>query len=185
MNPPDNEERQAKPSSPQENETQFDLHSLDIAEEKCQALKGLFPEVFNEDKIDFDQLKRVLGEWVEPEKERFGLTWAGRAKCLQTLQKRSHATLRPVHSESVDFDETQNCFIEGDNLEVLKLLQKAYFGQVKMIYIDPPYNTGKEFIYPDHFAETLQTYLQYTGQVDSEGRKFSTNPAVFTPVGST
>ena len=151
------------------------LASMDIAEEKREQLKALFPEAFTEGKVDFEQLKRALGEWVEPGKERFGLTWPGKAECMKIIQQPSVATLRPARDESVNFDETQNLFIEGDNLEVLKLLQKSYFGKVKMIYIDPPYNTGKEFIYPDKFAETLDTYLEYTGQKDSEGRKFSTN----------
>jgi len=151
------------------------LTSMDIAAEKREALKQLFPEVFAEDRIDFDQLKRVLGDWVEPGKERFGLTWPGKAECMRIIQSPSVATLKPVRKESVNFDETENVFIEGDNLEVLKLLQKAYFGKVKMIYIDPPYNTGGEFIYPDKYAETLDTYLAYTGQIDDEGRKFSTN----------
>lgn len=151
------------------------LTSMDIAAEKRDALKQLFPEVFAEDRIDFDQLKRVLGDWVEPGKERFGLTWPGKAECMRIIQSPSIATLKPVREESVNFDETGNVFIEGDNLEVLKLLQKAYFGKVKMIYIDPPYNTGGEFIYPDKYAETLDTYLAYTGQIDDEGRKFSTN----------
>lgn len=151
------------------------LTSMDIAAEKRESLKKLFPEVFAEDRIDFDQLKRVLGDWVEPGKERFGLTWPGKAECMRIIQSPSVATLKPVREESVNYDETENVFIEGDNLEVLKLLQKAYFGKVKMIYIDPPYNTGGEFIYPDKYAETLDTYLAYTGQIDDEGRKFSTN----------
>ena len=151
------------------------LTSMDIAAEKREALKQFFPEVFAEDRIDFDQLRRVLGDWVEPGKERFGLTWPGKADCMRIIQSPSVATLKPVREESVNFDDTENVFIEGDNLEVLKLLQKAYFGKVKMIYIDPPYNTGKEFIYPDRYNEDLDTYLQYTGQKDSEGRKFSTN----------
>lgn len=151
------------------------LKSMDVAGEKRERLKGLFPEVFNEGKVDFDQLKRVLGEWVEPDKERFGLNWHGKADCMKIIQQPSIATLKPAREESVNFDETENLFIEGDNLEVLKLLQKSYFGKVKMIYIDPPYNTGNEFIYPDNYAETLETYLAYTGQVDSEGKKFSTN----------
>jgi adenine-specific DNA-methyltransferase len=151
------------------------LQSMNIAEHNIDQLKQLFPHVFKEGKIDFDDLKRALGEWVEPSKERFGLSWPGKAECMKVIQEPSVATLKPVREESVNFDETENLFIEGDNLEVLKLLQKAYFGKVKMIYIDPPYNTGKEFIYPDKYSEGLQTYLEYSGQVDSEGRKFSTN----------
>ena len=122
------------------------LTSMDVAEEKREQLKQLFPEAFSEDTIDFDQLRRALGDWVEPDKERFGLTWPGKADCMRIIQQPSVATLKPVREESVNFDETENVFIEGDNLEVLKLLQKSYFGKIKMIYIDPPYNTGKEFI---------------------------------------
>jgi len=155
------------------------LTSMDIAEEKREELKrclgSAFPEIFAEDAIDFDQLRRVLGNWVEPGKERFGLNWPGKAECMKIIQQPSIATLKPVREESVNFDETENVFIEGDNLEVLKLLQKAYFGKIKMIYIDPPYNTGNEFIYPDKYSETLDTYLTYTDQTDEEGRKFSTN----------
>lgn len=155
------------------------LTSLDIAAEKREqlklALKELLPEATSQHGIDFDQLKRALGEWVEPGKERFGLQWPGKADCMKVIQQPSVATLKPAIDESVNFDTTENLFIEGDNLEVLKLLQKSYFGKVKMIYIDPPYNTGNEFIYPDKFAETLDTYLEYTGQKDNEGRKFSTN----------
>ncbi len=158
---------------------EMDLSSMDVAAQKRDELKLLlvkaFPEVFSEGSIDFDQFKRVLGEWVEPSKERFGLNWPGKAACMRVVQQPSIATLKPIREESVNFDETDNLFIEGDNLEVLKLLQKAYFGKVKMIYIDPPYNTGKEFIYPDKFSETLETYLEYTGQVDSTGKKFTTN----------
>src|SRR5699024_12046239 len=117
----------------------LDLTSMDVTDDKKQRLKQLFPEVFREDKIDFDHLKRVLGEWV-PEKgrERFGLQWPGKAECMKIIQQPSVATLKPDREESVNFDETENLFIEGDNLEALKLLQKSYFGKVKMIYIDQP-----------------------------------------------
>ena len=138
-------------------------------------LAACFPEILVEGKIDLDHLKRVLGEWVEPERERFGLNWPGKAACMKVIQEPSVGTLKPYPKESVDWDTTGHVFIEGDNLEVLKLLQKAYFGKVRMVYIDPPYNTGKEFIYPDKYAETLQTYLEYSGQTDTEGRRFSTN----------
>jgi len=157
----------------------MELTSIDVAEEKKEELKrslgDTFPEVFSEGTIDFDQLKRVLDQWVEPGKERFGLNWPGKAECMKIIQQPSVATLKPVRDESVNFDETENLFIEGDNLEVLKLLQKSYFGKIKMIYIDPPYNTGNDFIYPDNYSETLETYLAYTGQIDAEGKKFSTN----------
>ena len=152
------------------------LESLSITDLQQQKLKELFPEVFTEGgKIDFDKLKLTLGQAVDTGKERFGMNWAGKADCFKTIQQPSIATLVPARDESVDFDTTENLFIEGDNLEVLKLLQKSYLGKVKMIYIDPPYNTGNDFIYPDNYSENLDTYLEYTGQIDGEGRKFSTN----------
>ena len=151
------------------------LVSQDVAEKKREQLKQLLPEVFADGRIDLDQLQRVLGDWVAPDKERYGLTWPGKADCMRLIQAPSTATLKPNYEESVAFDDTQNVFIEGDNLEVLKLLQKAYFGKVKMIYIDPPYNTGGDFIYPDNYREPLETYLAYSGQVDDEGRQFSTS----------
>lgn len=155
------------------------LASADVAESKRTVLRNFItqtlPECLTEGRIDFEQLKRALGEWVEAGQERFGLVWPGKSGCMKIIQQPSSATLKPKRTESVDFDATGNVFIEGDNLEVLKLLQKAYFGKIKMIYIDPPYNTGQEFIYPDKYAETLETYLAYTGQADAEGRRFSTN----------
>ncbi|WP_375762459.1 site-specific DNA-methyltransferase [Bradyrhizobium sp. B025] len=157
----------------------FDLTSADVADAKRAVLRNFIaqtiPECLADGKIDFEQLKRVLGESVEAGQERFGLVWPGKAGCMKIIQQPSIATLKPKRVESIDFDTTGNVFIEGDNLEVLKLLQKAYFGKVKMIYIDPPYNTGQEFIYPDKYAETLETYLAYTGQANAEGRRFSTN----------
>src|SRR5580704_1859579 len=124
----------------------LDLKSIDIAAAKRDELKRClgqaFPEVLMEGRIDFDQLKRVLGEWIDPDKERFGLTWPGKNECMKIIQQPSVATLKPMREESINFDETENIFIEGDNLEVLKLLQKSYFSKIKMIYIDPPYNTG-------------------------------------------
>lgn len=154
----------------------LDLKSMDLAAEKQTELLRLFPEIRTEGgKIDFDRLKLALGETVDVGRERYGLTWPGKADCFKTIQAPSLGTLRPAMKESVNFDTTENLIIEGDNLEVLKLLQKSYLGKVKMIYIDPPYNTGKDFIYPDNFGENLQTYLEFTGQVDAEGRKFSSN----------
>jgi len=154
----------------------LDLRSLDLQQHQLEKLKELFPEVFSEgSKIDWDKLRLTLGEQVDIGKERFGMNWPGKADCFKTIQQPSIASLVPVREESVDFDTTQNLFMEGDNLEVLKLLQKSYLGKVKMIYIDPPYNTGNDFIYPDNYSESLETYLAYTGQADSEGKKFSTN----------
>ena len=153
----------------------MDLRSMNITEEHKARLKELFPHVFNEDKIDFERLRQTLGEDIDTGLERFGLTWPGKSECMKIIQQPSIGTLKPCKEESVNFDTTENLFIEGDNLEVLKLLQKSYYGKIKMICIDPPYNTGKEFIYPDKFSESLETYLAYTGQVDAEGKKFSTN----------
>ncbi|MGC9976001.1 MAG: site-specific DNA-methyltransferase [Syntrophales bacterium] len=154
----------------------LNLTSVSIVDEQQQKLKELFPEVFTEGNgVDFEKLKLTLGEMVDAGKERYGMNWPGKADCFKIIQQPSIATLTPARNESVDFDTTENLFIEGDNLEVLKLLQKSYFGKVKMIYIDPPYNTGNDFIYPDDYSESLDTYLRYTGQIDNEGRKYSTN----------
>jgi adenine-specific DNA-methyltransferase len=153
----------------------LELTSMNITETQKEKLKELFPEVFTEGKIDFEKLKLTLGEEVDSSEERFGLTWAGKADCFKVIQEPSVGTLKPCRTESINWDTTENLFIEGDNLAVLKQLQKAYYGKVKMIYIDPPYNTGKEFIYPDKYQENMDTYLAYSGQLDEEGKKFSTN----------
>jgi adenine-specific DNA-methyltransferase len=153
----------------------FDLASEVPRDDRLAAIRGAFPEAMHEDKVDFDALRRSLGDWVEPGPERFGLTWPGKAECMRVIQEPSIGTLVPMPDDSVDWDTTENVIIEGDNLEVLKLMQKAYYGKVKMIYIDPPYNTGKEFIYPDNFREGLADYLRYSGQTDEEGVKLSAN----------
>ena len=153
----------------------LDLKSKNITEEQKAKLKELFPEVFTEDKIDFDKLRLTLGSEVDDGEERFGMTWPGKRDCFKVIQEPSIGTLKPCRDESVNWDKTENLFIEGDNLEVLKLFQKSYYGKVKVVCIDSPYNTGNEFIYPDKFSESLETYFAYTGQVDAEGRKFSTN----------
>ncbi|MEB0029411.1 site-specific DNA-methyltransferase [Undibacterium sp. RTI2.1] len=147
------------------------LTSLDIAEDRKALLRKNFPEVFREDKIDFEALQRALGEWVDPGKERFGLNWPGKAACSKLIQQASVGTLLPMREQSVDFDSTENLIIEGDNLEVLKLLQKSYYGKVKMIYIDPPYNTTNDFIYADNFHEGLPEYFEKSKQVDVNGKK--------------
>ena len=153
----------------------FDLASQDPLADRVAELRTLFPDVFREGKIDIDTLRRELGDSVEVGQERFGLTWPGKAECMRVIQEPSIGTLVPMHDESVNADTTQNVIVEGENLEVLKLLQKAYYGKVKLIYIDPPYNTGKEFIYPDNFREGLGDYLRYSGQVDAEGLRLSAN----------
>lgn len=151
------------------------LTSEDIRTERIARLREDFPEVFTEGKVDFERLKKVLGEEVAEGRERYGLSWAGKSEAVRNIQTPSVATLVPDREESVEFDATENLFIEGDNLEVLKLLQKSYHGRVKMIYIDPPYNTGNEFIYPDNFREGIDDYLRYSGQVSGNGIKLSTN----------
>ncbi|MFQ2738402.1 site-specific DNA-methyltransferase [Aeromonas caviae] len=149
--------------------------SLDITAQNIEQLKALFPDVFSEGKIDFDALKAVLGEAIDDSAERYNFTWNGKNKARQIAQIPSTGTLRPCKEESVNWDSTKNLFIEGDNLEVLKLLQKSYHKKVKMIYIDPPYNTGKDFVYKDNFHDNIKNYLEVTGQVDSDGNRLSTN----------
>lgn len=149
--------------------------NFDNVRENIESLKSLFPEVVNESGLNFETLQQLLGEKIEDDDEKFGLTWFGKNKARQFAMLQSIGTLRPCQKESVDWETTQNLFIEGENLEVLKLLQKSYANKVKMIYIDPPYNTGKEFIYPDHFQDNLDTYLKYTNQKTEEGVKTSSN----------
>lgn len=156
-------------------ENRLPLTSQNILGERLIALRELFPEVFTEGKIDFERLKQMLGKSVDEGRERYGLSWAGKSEAIRNLQAQSVGTLNPILEESVNFATTENIFIEGDNLEVLKLLQKSYYNQIKMIYIDPPYNTGNEFIYPDNFREGLEDYLRYSGQKNGEGIKLTTN----------
>ena len=150
--------------------------SGDVLEVQIKKLRDLFPEVFVEGKIDFDKLKTTLGAAAESGPGRFHFGWAGKDDAISLLQTPSAGTLVPCPEESINFESTGNVFIEGDNLEVLKLLFKPYFGRVKLIYIDPPYNTGQDFVYPDNYADPLKTYLQLTGQVDAEGNLLTSNP---------
>ncbi len=143
---------------------------------KMEQLRQVFPEAFSEGKIDWEKLRESLGEDVDTRAERYSFSWAGKRDAVRLLQTPSRAALVPAKTESVNFDDTQNVFIEGDNLEVLKLLYKPYFGRVKMIYIDPPYNTGNDFVYPDNYADPLDTYLKISGQKDSEGNLLTSNP---------
>ena len=157
--------------------------SKNIIEDNIEKLRLLFPEAFTESsdegeprwKVDFETLKQIIGNYTEERQERYSFSWNGKSRARLIAQTPSTGTLRACPEESVDWDTTKNLFIEGDNLEVLKLLQKSYHKKVKMIYIDPPYNTGNEFIYPDKFQDNLDTYLRYTGQVDDDGFKVSTN----------
>lgn len=157
-------------------ETKLDGKTPDIAEENIAKLKEIFPDVFCEGKVDFEKLQQVLGNYIEDEDERYNFSWNGKGRSLRLAQSPSMGTLRPCKEESKDWDTTENLYVEGDNLEVLKLLQKSYHGKIKMIYIDPPYNTGHDFVYPDDYTDNMQNYLELTGQVDSEGKKITTNP---------
>ena len=154
-----------------ENQAQkMDGHSYSPQQELLELLKSKCPEVFTEGKIDAGKLKQTLGEELDTNNERYGLTWAGKAECFHHIQETTTATLKPIRNESVDFDTSENIFIEGDNLEVLKILQKTYQNKIKMIYIDPPYNTGSDsFIYPDRFKEEKEDYEQRAGIKDAEG----------------
>ncbi|HCK99958.1 MAG TPA: site-specific DNA-methyltransferase [Candidatus Marinimicrobia bacterium] len=147
----------------------MDGKSLNVVEEKLNDLKKILPEVFTEEKVDWEKLKAALGEDIEFREERYHLNWAGKSEAFRALQTPTTATLVPDKNESVNFDNTENLFIEGENLEVLKVLQKSYFGKIKMIYIDPPYNTGNDFIYSDKFAESREDYLKRSGTKDENG----------------
>ena len=151
-----------------------ELQSMNITADNITKLKSLFPEAFNENGIDFDVLKQLLGENVDEKEERYGLNWHGKRQARQLALTPSRGTLRPCKDESVDWDNTKNLMIEGDNLEVLKLLQKSYAGKVKLIYIDPPYNTGKDFVYSDNFQDNMKNYLEMTGQTE-DGVRITTN----------
>ena len=154
-------------------ETQLDGESLDIVSDNVSKLKEIFPEVITEDKIDFDKLKLILGSDIDTDSERYSFTWPGKTQAIKESQKQSTGTLRPCKEESKNWDTTKNLYIEGDNLEVLKLLQKGYYNKVKMIYIDPPYNTGNDFVYSDDYKDNLTNYLEnykHTTNKESDGR---------------
>jgi adenine-specific DNA-methyltransferase len=152
-------------------------HTPDFRTELAEQLSHLAPEAVADGKIDVEKLRELLDEdSADDGRERFGLTWPGKSRALKAAQAPTTATLVPDREASKDWETTQNVLIEGDNLEVLKILQKYYHGKIKMIYIDPPYNTGNDFIYPDNYKEGLQTYLEWTKQVAEGGRKLSSNP---------
>ena len=165
---------------------QMKMHSPDLTQQNIEKIRTLFPNCVTEAQgsdgknklaIDFDQLKQELsGSIVEGPQERYHLNWPGKREALLTANAPIAKTLRPCREESVDFDTTQNLFIEGDNLDALKLLQETYLGQVKMIYIDPPYNTGEDFIYKDNFVDSFANYMNLSNQTDKEGNKLIANP---------
>ena len=143
---------------------ELDGLSMDIEAENKARLQSVFPECFTEGRLDIDKLLSLCGEYITDDFEKYEFKWKGKSDCLRLAQRRSTATLRPCPAESVNFDATQNLYIEGDNLEVLKLLQKSYFRKVKMIYIDPPYNTGSDFVYEDDFSDPMRRYVEVTQQ---------------------
>ena len=138
--------------------------SMDLENANIEKLKSVFPECFSEEKLDIDKLLSLCGEYIDNDFEKYKFEWKGKSECLRLAQKRSTGTLRPCREESVNFDDTENVYIEGDNLEVLKLLQTAYYNKIKMIYIDPPYNTGNDFVYEDDFADPMARYKEVTQQ---------------------
>ena len=138
--------------------------SMDLEKTNMEKLKSVFPECFSEQKLDIDKLLSLCGEYIDNDFEKYKFEWKGKSECLRLAQKRSTGTLRPCREESVNFDDTENVYIEGDNLEVLKLLQTAYYNKIKMIYIDPPYNTGNDFVYEDDFADPMARYKEVTQQ---------------------
>ena len=153
--------------------------TFNLEQDRIEMLKQLIPEAVSDGKIEWDVLKEALGEHLEDEGadvEHFGLSWAGKREARRLASIPSKGTLVPVLGEGIDEDTTGNIFIEGDNLEVLKLLQKSYAGRVKLIYIDPPYNTGNDFIYKDDFSEPIADYLKKTAQVDEDGNLLTSNP---------
>jgi adenine-specific DNA-methyltransferase len=148
----------------------MDGKSLNITDDKLVQLKAILPEAFTEGKVDLEKLRLTLGDDVSISDERYVLNWAGKSDAFRALQTPTTATLAPVEDESVDFDKTENIFIEGENLEVLKVLQRAYYGKIRMIYIDPPYNTGQDsFVYPDRFSESRDDYLKRINDKDEDG----------------
>ena len=159
-------------------EIKLNGESKDIILDNISKLKEIFPEIVTEDKIDFKKLKLILGEEIDYDKEKYDFSWPGKSKAIGESQKQSTGTLRPFFDESKNWDTTQNLYIEGDNLEVLKLLQKTYYNKIKAIYIDPPYNTGDDIIYQNDYSDNLNTYLVLTGQIIDKNEskvKISTN----------
>jgi len=165
-----------KKSGPNRRAESVALKTPDFLAEQREQFRQLFPQVFTEGKIDIQKLRAAFDDSIDERLERYSFTWAGKRAAMLEIQKPAWGTLVPAKDESVNFDTTQNLFIEGENLEVLKLLYKSYFGRVKMIYIDPPYNTGGDFVYPDNFADPEDAYLKVTGQKDAEGNLLTSNP---------
>lgn len=149
--------------------------SPSLKSELAQQISDIAPEVLTDGKINFEKLRELLSEDIDSTGERYGFYWPGKRRALRIAQEPTVATFSPRKDKSRNWDTTSNVFIEGDNLEVLKILQKHYHNKIKLIYIDPPYNTGRDFVYPDNFKEGLETYLEWTSQINDEGKKISTN----------
>lgn len=149
--------------------------TLDLTKENIEKLKELFPEVLTENQIDFEKLRLILGDEINDKPEKYSFSWNGKKDAIKLAQQPSTGTLRPIKEKSKNWNATENLYIEGDNLEVLKLLQKSYAGKVDVIYIDPPYNTGNDFVYQDDFQNNIENYLKLTNQLDEAGNKFTTN----------
>lgn len=152
-------------------ETRLDGESKDIVSENIHKIMDIFPEVVSEGKIDFDKLKILLGVDENNVSYKFEFLWPGKEMAIKESQKQSTGTLRPCKDESKNWYATQNLYIEGDNLEILKLLQKTYYNQAKMIYLDPPYNTGNDIIYQNDYKDNLETYLNFTNQIKDLGER--------------
>lgn len=148
-----------------------EAQSADLAAANIQALKALFPDAMNEGGVDFDTLRQLLGDAVDDGEEKYGMNWSGKRQARRLALTPSIGTLLPAPEDSVDWETTKNLMIEGDNLEVLKLLQKSYAGKVKIIYIDPPYNTGNDFVYSDDYKDNLGSYLRRTSQTGEDDVK--------------
>ena len=142
-------------------EVQMRADSMDVVEYNINQLRQIFPEVFTEDKIDFNKLQNILGNYTDDGEEKYRFTWKGKLNSLRLAQSPSCGTLRPCREESRNWDSTNNIYIEGDNLEVLKLLQNSYLNKIKLIYIDPPYNTGNDFVYKDDFKDNIKNYKNH------------------------
>ncbi len=166
-------------NSPKLEMKKLDGKTQDLISENVAKLKELFPEAFKEGKVDFDTLRQVLGDEVDNENERYSFTWHGKSDAIKLALKQSTGTLRPCKEESKDWDTTENLFIEGDNLEVLRILQASYRNKIKMIYIDPPYNTGNDFIYTDDFKDNVKHYKEKIGEMGKAnpetGGRYHTN----------
>lgn len=160
----------------EENRERFSPVPRGVREERLDDLRRIFPEVFGEDGVDLERLRSLLGDDIDDTPERYSFEWAGKRDAIRLLQTPSQGTLAPVRSDSIEFDNTPYVFVEGENLESLKLLRKAYSGRINMIYIDPPYNTGNDFVYPDDFTDPLARYLQLTAQADAAGNLLTSNP---------